>query len=493
MRGSSAAGRRLTDSAPTRTVVSTIPARLDRLPWSRFHLFLVVALGITWLLDGLEVTIVGAVSGVLESPLTLHLSPAQIGGLASFYLAGAVVGALGFGWLTDRIGRRRVFYLTLALYLTGVALSALAWSFGSFAVFRLLTGAGIGGEYAAINSAIDELMPARLRGRIDLAINGTYWLGAALGSVSTLVLLDPSWFPVDVGWRLGFAAGAVLGTAILILRRAVPESPRWLLVHGRVEEAEAAMAAIEGHMGGRPPDVGGLEPGREALPRAVTAVRGGRGLRYVLQTMLGAYRRRSWLAFVLMVSQAFLYNALFFTYALVLTNFYGVDAARAGIYLLPLALFNFLGPLLLGRWFDTLGRRVMIATTYVISAAALVGTGYLFAIGALTAATQTLAWGVIFFFASAAASSAYLTASEIFPLEMRGLAIACFYAVGTGAGGIVAPWLFGTLIGIGSRWYIFAGYAAAAALMIVAAVVEAWLGVDAERRSLEALQLEGPQ
>ena len=458
-------------------VETGIPARLDRLPWSRFHLLVAVALGITWVLDGLEVTIVGAVSATLQDVRTLHLSAEEIGAVASFYLAGAVSGALLFGWLTDRLGRRRIFYVTLAVYLMGVALSALAWDFWSFALFRALTGVGIGGEYAAINSAIDELMPARLRGRIDLIINGSYWLGAAAGAAATLVLLDPALLPVDLGWRLAFGIGAVLGLAIMGLRRYVPESPRWLVTHGHTAAAEAALAAIE-----RSADIAALPP---AEPVQIIHPRRRFGFAVVARAMLGRYRARALLALVLMLAQAFLYNALFFTYGLVLSRFHGVAAEDTGIYLLPLAAGNFLGPLLLGHWFDTVGRRVMIAATYLISAALLVLTGWLFAADLLTAATQTLAWSAIFFFASAAASAAYLTAGAIFPLETRALAISCFYALGTAAGGIVAPWLFGQLIGIGSRWYIFEGYAAAAALMAAAAIVEWRIGVDAEGRSLE--------
>ncbi|HZT51116.1 MAG TPA: MFS transporter [Stellaceae bacterium] len=468
-------------AAPLPPVTTQIPARLDRLPWSRFHLLVAVALGITWVLDGLEVTIVGAVSAVLEDKRTLGLSPEEIGAVASFYLAGAVLGALLFGWLTDRLGRKRMFYITLATYLAGVALSALAWDFWSFAVFRALTGAGIGGEYAAINSAIDELMPGRLRGRIDLIINGSYWLGAAAGAAATVLLLDPAVLAVDVGWRIAFAIGAALGLLIMALRRFVPESPRWLVTHGRPAEAEAAVAAIERRVAA---DAGPLAPAAGALR---VHPRHSFGFVLVMSAMFGRYRARSLLALALMLAQAFLYNALFFTYGLVLTRFHGVAPEATGIYLLPLAAGNFLGPLLLGRFFDTIGRRVMIAATYTLSAALLVLTGWLFAVGALDAATQTLAWCAIFFFASAAASAAYLTASEIFPLEVRALAIACYYALGTAAGGIVAPWLFGRLIGVGSRWYIFAGYAAAAILMAAAALVEWLIGVDAERRPLEEI------
>ena len=460
-------------------VVTHIPSRLDRLPWSRFHLLVVVALGVTWILDGLEVTIVGAVGAVLEDKRTLGLTPEEIGAVASCYLAGAVAGALVFGWLTDRFGRRRMFYLTLGVYLTGVALSALAWDFASLAFFRAITGAGIGGEYAAINSAIDELMPARLRGRIDLMVNGSYWLGAAMGAAATLVLLDPAYFAIDLGWRLGFAIGAALGLAIMALRRFVPESPRWLVTHGHVAAAAAATAEIEQRAGA--PAYAMEADGLVIHPRISF------GFVVVARSMLGRYRQRAMLALVLMLAQAFLYNALFFTYGLVLTRFYGVAASRTGIYLLPRALGNFMGPLLLGTLFDTIGRRRMIAATYLIAGALLMLTGWLFAAGMLTAATQTLAWSVIFFFASAAASAAYLTVSEIFPLETRALAIAFFFAIGTAAGGVVAPWLFGRLIGIGSRWYIFAGYAVAALLMAIAAAVEWRVGIDAERRSLESI------
>ena len=466
-----------------RSVATRIPARLDRLPWSRFHLMVVVALGVTWVLDGLEVTIVGAVGAVLQDRRTLALTPEEIGGVASFYVTGAVVGALFFGWLTDRLGRRRMFFLTLAVYLVGVALSALAWDFWSFAVFRAVTGAGIGGEYAAINSAIDELMPARLRGRIDLIVNGSYWLGAAIGAAATIVLLDPALLPVNVGWRLGFLIGAALGCTIMVLRRWVPESPRWLVTHGHNDAAEAAVAEIEGRVA--------ADTGRCLAPVEGAALvihpRLSFGLTVVARAMLGRYRARSVLALVLMLAQAFLYNALFFTYGLVLSNFYGVAEGKTGLYLLPLAAGIFMGPLLLGHFFDTIGRRRMISGTYLVAGVLLAATGWLFAAGALTATTQTIAWAAIFFFASAAASAAYLTASEIFPLETRALAIAVFYALGTAAGGIVAPWLFGRLIGIGSRWYIFEGYAAAALLMAIAACVEWTIGIDAEGRSLESI------
>ncbi len=464
------------------TIETDIPARLDRLPWSRFHILLITALGITWMLDGLEVTIVGAMGGVLGDARTLHLAASEVGAVASCYVSGAVIGALIFGWLTDRFGRKRMFYITLGLYLLGVALSAFSWNFVSFAVFRFITGAGIGGEYSAVNSAIDELMPARLRGRLALAINGTFWLGAAIGAGSTIILLNPAIFPIDLGWRLGFGIGAVLSAGILLLRRFVPESPRWLITHGRPEEAQAAMAEIERRVIGN--SALQLPPVSEKLsihPKKSF------GLGLVLKVMFGEYWLRSALVLVLMAAQAFLYNALFFTYALVLIHFYGIKQQSAGYFLLPLAAGNFLGPLILGRLFDTAGRRVMIGGTYALAGVLLAVTGYFFLHGYFTAATQTVAWSVIFFFASAAASSAYLTASEVFPLEMRALAIAVFYALGTGAGGIVAPWFFGDLIGTGSRLYIFYGYLAAAALMGVAALAAALFGVDAEQKSLESV------
>jgi MFS family permease len=457
------------------SVTTDIPARLDGLKWSRFHALVLSALGVSWMLDGLEVTIVGAMGGVLENQKTLGLSAGEVGAVASCYVAGAVAGALSFGWLTDRYGRRKIFFVTLGCYIAGVFLSACAWNFLSFALFRMLTGFGIGGEYAAINSAIDELVPARLRGQLNLAINGTYWLGAALGAAATILLLNTARFPVDIGWRLGFGIGGVLGLGVILLRNIVPESPRWLITHGYERAAEAAMAEIERRVGDR-----------ESPHKTITLhPKKSFGFAIIFKIMLGQYRARSVLVLVLMAAQAFLYNALFFTYALVLVKFYHVPAAGAGVFLLPLAAGNFLGPVLLGRLFDTIGRRRMIAATYAIAGLLLAGTGYLFAIGALDAVTQTIAWVAIFFFASAAASAAYLTASEIFPLEMRAMAIALFYALGTALGGIAGPAVFGQLIGTSSRWSIFAGYGFAAALMLAAAGTAWRLGIDAQNRALE--------
>lgn len=468
---------------PGSSVKTTVPARLDRLPWARFHLMVVVALGITWVLDGLEVTIVGALSGILQSEHTLHLSSQQIGTVASCYVAGAVLGAIIFGWLTDRFGRRTMFYITLAIYLGGVLLTAVSWDMASFAIFRFITGLGIGGEYAAINSAIDELIPARLRGRIDLVVNGSYWLGAGIGAAATILLLNPRLLPVDLGWRLGFGIGGLLGLCILILRRHVPESPRWLVTHGYEKAAEKVVSGIE--------DAVRKETHQRSLgdPGTVLTIHPRRtfGIGLIAKAMFAKYRARSALALSLMVAQAFLYNAVFFTYGLVLTRFYGVSAGRIGLYILPLAVGNFLGPLLLGRFFDTVGRRRMISTTFGLAGMLLIVTGVLFASGRLSGVSQTAAWTVIFFFASAASSSAYLTASEIFPLETRALAIAVFYAGGTAIGGIAAPWLFGTLIGTGSRWSVFFGYCGAALLMMGAAVMEIRFGVDAEGRSLEQI------
>jgi MFS family permease len=457
-----------------------IPARLDRLPWSAWHWFIVVALGATWILDGLEVTLAGALGGILTRRETLELTSAQVGASASFYLAGAVLGALAFGYATDRLGRKKLFFVTVGVYLSATALTAFSWNFASYAFFRALTGAGIGGEYAAINSAIDELIPARLRGRVDLMINGSYWIGAALGAAGTAVILDPRLFPVGLGWRLVFGIGAALGLLVMFFRRWIPESPRWLLIHGRGAEAEKIINEVERHAGVDVDLAMDTPPTRFRARRYTT-------FREIWTTIAHKYRERSLLGFVLMVTQAFFYNAIFFTYALVLMRFYGVPPEKVGGYLLPFALGNFLGPLLIGRFFDTVGRKTMIVATYGISGVLLAIAGWLFRENLLTAQTQTIAWTVIFFVASAAASSAYLTVSEIFPLEIRAFAIAVFYSIGTLAGGVFAPLIFGIIIGSGSRDALFAGYLFGALLMIFAAATEAWIGVRAERRSLESI------
>ena len=473
-----------THEAGYETVETLIPARLDCLRWSRLHSLLVIGLGITWILDGLEVTLVGAISAVLQRRDVLGLSASEIGFLGSAYLIGAVIGSLLFGYLTDRYGRRKFFFISLSVYLAGVALSALAWNGASLAVFRFLTGAGIGGEYSAVNSAIDELIPARFRGRVALAVNGSFWLGAAAGSASTIIILNPHILPYQVGWRFGFAVGAILGTGILYLRRFIPESPRWLVTHGHVADAENVTSSIEaivtGCKSGQPHHDLGLVPIRIYLHQHFN-------LAALVGPLFAQYRSRAALGFSLMAAQAFMYNAIFFTYALVLNRFYGVAADRTGAYLLPFALTNFAGPLILGPWFDLLGRRAMIAGTYGLSALVLGASGALFARGILSAFSQTAIWAGMFFFASPAASSAYLTVSEIFPLEMRSLAIAVFYSAGTGIGGVVAPWFFGELIDSGSREALFAGYIVAAALMAVAAAIELLIGVDAERKQLEQI------
>lgn len=463
-------------------IESHVPSRLDRLPWSRWHWLIVVALGATWILDGLEVTLAGSLAGILTHAGTLGLTDAQVGASATCYLAGAVLGAILFGYGTDRLGRKKLFFITVALYLAATALTAFSWNFASYAFFRALTGAGIGGEYAAINSAIDELIPARVRGRVALMINGSYWIGAALGSAATLVLLDPAIVPVAYGWRFAFGIGAVLGLVVIFFRQWIPESPRWLMIHGRNEEAERIVDEVERTI----TSDGRTLPAHETPPTRIRT-RTHTPWREIWNTIGHEHRRRSVLGFVLMLAQAFFYNAIFFTYGLVLMRFYGVAAERVGLYLLPFALGNVLGPFVIGHLFDTIGRKKMIAGTYALSGVLLALTGWLFQQGLLTAQTQTLAWTVIFFVASAAASSAYLTVSEIFPLEIRAMAIAIFYAIGTLAGGVGAPVLFGWIIGTGSRDGLALAYGVGAALMIFAALVEAWIGVSAERKSLESV------
>ena len=467
-------------------IESDVPNRMDRLPWSRWHWLIVLALGVTWILDGLEVTLAGALGGILTHTETLGLTDTQVGLSASCYLAGAVVGALIFGYGTDRLGRKKLFFLTVFVYLAATAATAFSWDFASYAVFRALTGAGIGGEYAAINSAIDELIPARLRGRVNLIINSTYWIGAGMGAASTAVLLNPELIPIWLGWRLAFGIGAVLGLVILYFRRWIPESPRWLMIHGDPREADKIVAEVEEEIqrGGSP------LPAPEGSPIRVR-VRYRTPWRQIWQTIVHEHRKRSILGFALMVAQAFFYNAIFFTYALVLVRFFEVPETTVGMYLVPFAVGNVLGPVILGHLFDTVGRKPMIVLTYALSGVLLAITGWLFQAGLLTATTQTIAWMVIFFIASAAASSAYLTVSEIFPLEIRALAIALFYALGTLVGGVFAPLLFGWLIETGaataSRTPVFVGYLIGAALMIGAALVEAVLGVKAERKSLESI------
>ena len=471
----------IVSDSTARWTETDVPARLDRLPWSRWHWLVVVALGITWVLDGLEVTLAGSVAGVLKDKASLGLTDAEVGFTAAAYLSGAVLGALLFGYLTDRLGRKKLFTVTLLLYLAATAATAFSWNLTSYLVFRFFTGAGIGGEYSAINSAIDELIPARVRGRVDLIINSTFWLGAALGAAASILLLDPARFAVDRGWRYAFGIGAVLGLAILFLRHWVPESPRWLMTHGRNDEAETIVGDIEREVSDHP-DM--LEP---VTQKAKIRVRASTPWSEIWRAIAVDNRSRSLLGLTLMVAQAFFYNAIFFTYALVLGTFYGVTPGQTGLYLFPFAIGNFLGPLVIGRLFDTIGRKPMIAITYGVSGILLVVSGWMFREGMLKATTQVMAWTAIFFIASSAASAAYLTVSEIFPLEIRGIAIAIFYAAGTLVGGVGAPALFGALIGAGSREPLFWGYVGGGLLMVAAAIVEALIGVKAEGQSLESI------
>ncbi len=463
-------------------IQSHVPARLDRLPWSRWHWLIVTALGATWILDGLEVTLAGSVGAILTRPETLGLTDAQVGASATFYLAGAVLGAILFGYGTDRLGRKKLFFITVAVYLAATALTAFSWNFASYAFFRALTGAGIGGEYAAINSAIDELIPARFRGRVALMINGSYWVGAAMGSGATVLLLESGRIAIELGWRLAFGIGAVLGLVVIFFRQWIPESPRWLMIHGRNDEAEAIVDSVERSIAADPTTL----PSHDAPPVRIRT-RTHTPWREIWHTIVHVHRQRSLLGFVLMLAQAFFYNAIFFTYGLVLMRFYGVPAESVGGYLLPFALGNVLGPFVIGHLFDTIGRKKMISGTYAVSGLLLALTAWLFNAGLLTAQTQTLAWTIIFFVASAAASSAYLTVSEIFPLEIRAMAIAIFYAIGTLAGGVFAPLLFGAIIGSGSRGGLAIAYLIGAGLMLFAAAVEVMIGVDAERKSLESI------
>ena len=463
-------------------VETTVPARLDRLPWGRFHVLVIAALGITWILDGLEVTLVGALAGALMESPVLRFTNTDVGLATSAYLLGAVLGAIFFGWLTDRLGRKKLFFMTLTIYMLATIATAFSWDFWSFIVFRFLTGAGIGGEYTAVNSTIQELIPARVRGWTDLVINGSFWLGTAIGAVGSLVLLDARMLPADLGWRAAFAIGGALSLIIFFMRLWIPESPRWLVTHGRAAEAEEIVGGIEhtlreeGHKIQSP-----VGPPSRLKPRTHTP------LWEVVTTILKTHRQRALVGLSLMASQAYFYNTVFFTYALILTTFYRVPSDKVGWYILPFALANFFGPLLIGRLFDTWGRRPMLTLTYGVSGVLLAITGYLFAADLVSVWQLTLAWAVVFFVGSAAASSAYLTVSESFPLEVRALAIALFYAIGTGVGGVIGPFLLGYLIDTGSRSSVFFGYLIGASMMIGAAIVAAFWAAAAERKPLEAV------
>jgi MFS family permease len=466
------------------TIRSLIPARIDRLTWAPFHTRMIMALGTAWVLDGLEITIAGAIGAVLNKHETLGLSSTQVGAIATVYLLGEVFGALLFGRLSDALGRKNLFIVTLGIYLAGNALTALTWSnsatgLGFLYLTRFIAGAGIGGEYAAINSAIDEMMPAKYRGRVDIGVNGTYWAGSIIGTLGTFILLKQ--LPLGIGWRLGFLIGPIIGVGIWNLRRHLPESPRWLVMHGREREAEENIRFIE-----RQVEESGqtLAPVDESQAIEIRPA-GSHGYLSLLRVLFKHYPSRSTLSASLMITQSFLYNAIFFTYTLVLTKFYGVDASDAPIYLIAFAVGNLAGPLTIGHLFDTVGRRKMISGTYLLSGALLGITALMFNAGILNAITQTIAWCVIFYFASAGASSAYLTVSEIFPLEVRAQAIAVFFAIAQ-CFGAIGPVFYGWLIGNGEDPFkLFIGYLIGAAVMIVGGVVEVVLGVDAEGQSLE--------
>ncbi|MGN6255361.1 MAG: MFS transporter [Solirubrobacterales bacterium] len=467
----------------TGTIETRIPARLDRLPWSSFHWMVVIGLGTVWILDGLEVTIVGSIGDRLtEKGSGILLDASQIGTAAAFYVGGACLGALFFGQLTDRLGRKKLFLVTLTLYIAATVATAFSWTAWYFYAVRFFTGAGIGGEYAAINSAIDELIPARVRGRVDLIINGSYWVGAAAGAFASVALLDTALFAADVGWRLAFAIGALLGVGILIVRRNVPESPRWLFIHGREEEADRVVEQIEREVqedtGERlpEPDRSLVVHQRERIP-----------FREIARTAFRKYPRRTVLGLSLFVGQAFLYNAITFDLGTLLGEFFAVSSGTIPIYIAIFATSNFLGPLLLGRYFDTVGRKPMVAGTYLLSAllAAVLGV---FLLGNDLTTWSFMAFIIaIFFLASAGASSAYLTVSEIFPMETRALSIAFFYAVGTAAGGIAGPLLFGHLIASGSQSQVAVGFFIGAAVMSIGGIAELFFGVRAEQKQLEEI------
>ncbi|MFL6081089.1 MAG: MFS transporter [Ornithinibacter sp.] len=466
--------------AENRPVRSLIPARMHDMPWGRFHWMVIVGLGTAWILDGLEIQIVAA-GGFQES---LDMTAANVGMAGSVYLLGEVVGALVFGRLTDTLGRKKLFTMTLALYLVASGLAAFSPNMWVFLVLRFVAGMGIGGEYSAVNSAIDELIPGRFRGRVDLAINGTYWLGAAVGAFASLFLLDTARFGENVGWRIAFLIGPVLGLGIIYLRRHIPESPRWMVTHGQYEEAERVVSQVELEVQAAGKTLPHLDEQRDGMwlkPREGLTPK---QLAYVFFKL---YPKRTVLGATLMITQSFLYNAIFFTYSLVLQNFYGQTASSAAVYFFPFALGNLLGPLLLGPLFDTVGRRKMIGGCYAFSAVVLAVSAFLFNAGTLTAATHTAFWCLAFFFASAGASAGYLTVSEIFPLEARGQAISYFFATAQ-VFGALGPVFYGWLIGDGTdRTPMFWGYLIASAIMLIGAAVAAVWGVDAEGKSLEEI------
>ncbi len=465
-----------------RTIETDVPARLDRLPWSSWHLKIIVALGTSWMLDGLQVTLAGSLAGILEDKKALGLTDPQVAAGATTYLAGAVTGAILFGYLTDRLGRRKLFLVTLATYSLATAATALSWNFTSFALFRFVTGLGIGGEYAAINSAVDELIPGKVRGTVDLLVNATFWLGAILGSVASMVLLKGNLMAPNLGWRVAFGVGAALGLGVLVLRLGVPESPRWLMLRGKEKDADRIVCDIEKKVSEKSGDLPNPEGEKLKLK-----VRDHTPLGEIFKSMFKDNPKRSLLAFILMVGQSFFFNAVFFTYGLVAAKFFHIKVQDLPMQLLPFAVASFFGPVLLGRLFDKIGRKPMITATYGIAGILLVLTALPFGHGTLTAKTLGICFTVIFFIASSAASAAYLTVSEIFPLEIRALAIAVFYAIGTLIGGVGAPYLFGVLIASGSKWNVAIGYLVGAVLMLLGAGAEWMVGVEAAGKSLESV------
>jgi MFS family permease len=476
----------MSDGVQTATIKTNIPARLDRLPWSRFHWMVIIGLGTVWILDGLEVTIVGSISGRLsEKGAGVGISASDVSGLAaSLYVAGACVGALIFGQLTDRFGRKKLFMLTLGMYLVATTLTAFAFSPLWLFVFRFLTGMGIGGEYSAINSAIDELIPAKHRGHADISINGSYWGGAIAGSLLAVLALNTSIFPENLGWRLCFGLGAVLGLGVLLIRRNVPESPRWLFIHGREQEAEEIVSDIERQVREQTgEDLPEIDEDQSITVRQRKTI----PLSLIVRSVVTLYPRRTILGLSLFVGQAFLYNALLFSLGDLLKTFFGISSGDVPYYIAVFAVGNLLGPLTLARLFDTVGRKPMIAGSYILSGGLLVVTAFLFKSGQFTAASLVGALMIIFFFASAGVSAAYLTVSEIFPLETRALCIAVFYAVGTAAGGITGPLLFADLIESGKTSHVFVGFMIGAVAMILGGVAELFFGVKAERQSLESI------
>ncbi|MDQ6856770.1 MAG: MFS transporter [Candidatus Dormibacteraeota bacterium] len=471
-------------TSQTATIETKIPARLDRLPWSRFHWMVIIGLGTVWILDGLEVTIVGSVASRLtEKGSGISITTSQIGIAAAAYVAGACLGALFFGQLTDRLGRKKLFMISLGVYIVATVATAGAFNAWYFFAARFITGAGIGGEYAAINSAIDELIPARVRGRVDLIINGSFWVGSILGSVAAIILLNTALLPANVGWRVSFGIGAILGLSILLVRRNVPESPRWLFIHGREEEAERIVDGIEKQIAQQTGEQLS-EPDESITVRQ----REKTSFREIAHTAFSKYPRRAVLGLALFVGQAFLYNGVTFDLGTLYATFYNVTSSFVPVFLIVFAAGNLLGPLTLGRLFDTVGRKIMISASYLGSAVVATIMAVLFAGGTLKSpwALEAFIFGT-FFLASAGASAAYLTVSEIFPMETRALAIAFFYAVGTAVGGISGPLLFGKLIASGSRGAVAIAFIIGAVVMAIGGVAEIFAGVNAEGKSLEEI------